>query len=661
MMKTYRYILCGLLLALLGGNPPARAQTVGTCALGEAEADLDVNNVRARLYNAGNLFWRGQGNVYTVPKWGEAEALFTSGLWVGGYVNGELRFAGARFADYEYWPGPLDADGNPPPDCAAFDRIYRVSRADLERYEQTGQATDDLRAWPGHLGAPVKDGDGLADNYDLAGGDRPRLYGDQTAWWVMNDAGGVKTTPPMGLEVQGTAYAVQSSDALANTTFYRYRLLYKGRAPLENAYFGLWVDPDLGNAGDDFVGSDTLRQMGFVYNGADFDLGFDGYGDRPPALGYVILQGPLVDREGADNDRDGTIDETGERLGMTTFSCIRKGTLEARDAAGYYACLQGRWPDGTPLTVGGTGLGGTETTRYLFPAMPPAFWSEENVGTSDFINYPGDRRFVIGVGPFVMQPGDEQEIVFAIVWSQGLTRLHSVTQLREDADLAHAFFAGTYTPFVAPAPSAVPVPTAPAPEAVVEPDPERPAETPEVTFAWEPAGQGLYYRVQVAAAPSFDAPVIDHLTLSRDRTSLGTRQIGVDLEPDRRYYWRVRAENVSGAGPWSDVRTFALAASPVPARFALQGNYPNPFAGTTTLVFDLAVFAEVRVEVFDVLGRRVLLAADQLMSPGTGRTIRLDAAALPSGLYVYRINARATVDDRLQTAWQATGRMTVVQ
>ena len=47
--------------------PVARAQTPGTCATGTATKDLDINNVRARLYNTGNLFWRGGANVYNVP------------------------------------------------------------------------------------------------------------------------------------------------------------------------------------------------------------------------------------------------------------------------------------------------------------------------------------------------------------------------------------------------------------------------------------------------------------------------------------------------------------------------------------------------------------------------------------------------------------------
>lgn len=44
-------LLLGLLLVA-----PLYAQQPGTCTLGNATRDLDVNNVRARLYNTGGLF-----------------------------------------------------------------------------------------------------------------------------------------------------------------------------------------------------------------------------------------------------------------------------------------------------------------------------------------------------------------------------------------------------------------------------------------------------------------------------------------------------------------------------------------------------------------------------------------------------------------------------
>ncbi|HYE97080.1 MAG TPA: hypothetical protein VD962_12805, partial [Rubricoccaceae bacterium] len=157
-----------LFIALVG---VPRAQEVGDCALGTAEADLDVNEVQARVFNTGSLFYGNtttRGDGYIVPKnrtcggtLGFCSPIFAAGIWVGGQVNGELRAAGSTYNRFEFWPGPLDGEGSPPEDCAPYDRIYKVSRFDVERYYETGNATDDLRDWPHHLGAPVLDGDGI--------------------------------------------------------------------------------------------------------------------------------------------------------------------------------------------------------------------------------------------------------------------------------------------------------------------------------------------------------------------------------------------------------------------------------------------------------------------------------------------------------------------
>jgi hypothetical protein len=93
----------------------------------------------------------------------------------------------------------------------------------------------------------------------------------------------------------------------------------------------------------------------------------------------------------------------------------------------------------------------------------------------------------------------------------------------------------------------------------------------------------------------------------------------------------------------------------VPTAFAVEGNYPNPFAGQTAFRLDLPADALVRVEVYDVLGRRVAEHAPEAVTAGAGRTVTLDAA-LPSGTYVYRVTAEMASETRT-----ATGRMTVVR
>ena len=451
---------------------PSQAQQVGDCELGSAAATIDANNVRANIFNNGHLFWKGSGFVYTVPKAGTVNSIFASGIWMGGLVNDELRFAGTNYGPFEFWPGPLDENGNPPADCSQYDRIFSVTDDAIATYQQGGEPTQDMVDWPAELGAPVVDGDGNPNNYNLEGGDLPELTGDETLWWVMNDAGNVKgwsETAPMGVEIQATVFAFETADALNDATFYKYKIIYKGQEPLENAYFGVFSDPDLGNARDDFVGSDTTLGLGFVYNGDAVD---ESYG-VPPAAGYDFFQGALVPAEGETwTDPDGTTYQDSTRLGLSKYLYwinrlgIPYGSPDGAAGDGY-RYLQGLWRDGTQMTLGGVGWGGSEPVDYMFPGDPVSreFWSEENVDGDGTRNTPDDRRFLQSTGPFTMRPGDTQEIVFGIVWAQSVNRLASIAKLRQADVLAQGAFNANFD--IPPPPDQPEVTVAPLSEEVV--------------------------------------------------------------------------------------------------------------------------------------------------------------------------------------------------
>lgn len=79
-----------------------------------------------------------------------------------------------------------------------------------------------------------------------------------------------------------------------------------------------------------------------------------------------------------------------------------------------------------------------------------------------------------------------------------------------------------------------------------------------------------------------------------------------------------------------------------PEEFALQQNYPNPFNPSTTIRFDLPARADVTLEVYNMIGRRVAqLAGGDSYSAGS-HTLTFDASGLASGMYIYRIQATNT-------------------
>ena len=82
----------------------------------------------------------------------------------------------------------------------------------------------------------------------------------------------------------------------------------------------------------------------------------------------------------------------------------------------------------------------------------------------------------------------------------------------------------------------------------------------------------------------------------------------------------------------------AQLASDTPQAFMLAKNYPNPFNPVTTITYALASEAPVRLEVFDLTGRSVAVLVDAYQATGQYE-VHFDASSLPSGVYIYRIEA----------------------
>lgn len=70
---------------------------------------------------------------------------------------------------------------------------------------------------------------------------------------------------------------------------------------------------------------------------------------------------------------------------------------------------------------------------------------------------------------------------------------------------------------------------------------------------------------------------------------------------------------------------------------SLAQNYPNPFAGSTSIGFQVNVAAHVSLTVYDMLGHEVATLVNENMTPGS-YTVRFEASGLPAGAYYYRLN-----------------------
>jgi len=416
------------------------------------------------VLNGGDIWWDLQNRSYEIPAGSGKHSLFAGAVWIGGEdPGGQLKVAAMTYRQdgSDFWPGPIDYQSNvvDAVTCSAFDRHFQISRTEVEEFVQflNGNAAPNynipnaIMEWPGNRPdglseqlAPYVDanGDGW---YNPLDGDYPKfdlnnqwdcksdniLLGDAVLWWVFNDVGNIHSETggeSIGIEVQAKAFGFSSLDHLNNTTLYEYRLINRSSFTLNQTFFGKWVDVDLGQYQDDYVGCDVVRGLGYAYNGDDDDEGAAGYGLNPPSIGIDFLLGPLADEnDGIDNNRDGVVDEPGERFIMSMFKSYVgdfTGMGNPEIASHYYLMLKGYWKDGTPQVYNSTnghyptgGIGPIYPFMYPGNSDPAMFhlapWSEATA------NYtPGDRRFMMSVGPFTLQPGEVNNTIVGVIWAR---------------------------------------------------------------------------------------------------------------------------------------------------------------------------------------------------------------------------------------------------
>ncbi|MFC1724966.1 T9SS type A sorting domain-containing protein [candidate division KSB1 bacterium] len=92
-------------------------------------------------------------------------------------------------------------------------------------------------------------------------------------------------------------------------------------------------------------------------------------------------------------------------------------------------------------------------------------------------------------------------------------------------------------------------------------------------------------------------------------------------------------------------RGFLTHGKGIPASFGIAQNYPNPFNPDTKISFQLPEAAKVTLKVYDVSGREVAELVNGNMNAGY-HSITFNANELPSGVYIYKINAGKFTDTK---------------
>ncbi len=82
-----------------------------------------------------------------------------------------------------------------------------------------------------------------------------------------------------------------------------------------------------------------------------------------------------------------------------------------------------------------------------------------------------------------------------------------------------------------------------------------------------------------------------------------------------------------------------------PISFTLEQNYPNPFNPKTGVRFQVLGVSDVKIAVYDLLGKEVAVLVDERKEPGAYQ-VQFDGSRLASGVYIYRMTAGSFVQSR---------------
>jgi hypothetical protein len=417
----------------------------------------------------------------TLGRFEESSFLFSGGFFLSGYSDGTPwanAVASASLVE-DYIPGVVGNQVNA--------SMYVVKNTDPQgglSYQDWEDAVS--------LGADFYDVDG--DGQYNPNIDKPDILGDETVWCIYND--GVPSAnrrwnavAPLGIEIRQTVFAYSSvidTLNLSNIIFIRYRIKYVGLGipnepnKLDDVYFGLWDDPDIGSDDyqKDLVGSDVSLNAIFTYKGVTGP----NYGNNPPSFFVDLLSGPVEYIPGEtfiDIDGDGEYTESVDTPLDTAYSVrgTNIGIIEYPGARNQPLSSVIEYFNGfsdpnlndpsTHLQARNNMLGLKSNGEAVEPCnfsvgevrggvdcntVNPLFWfSGDPVTNVGWIGIqPWDVRQMANTGPFTLWKDTqenreagrliEKEIFAAYIVGRGIDRLNSITIARNISWMAHQIY-----------------------------------------------------------------------------------------------------------------------------------------------------------------------------------------------------------------------------
>ncbi len=410
---------------------------------------LDINNVLADFSASSSVAWENglhERPRFEIPAGSGKNTLWNHNLWIGGLANGnDLHLSAERYRQVgrEYWPGPVSFPYEVyQQEQEKWNRVWKIDRQTIDYHranwwKSAYEIPEVIKNWPAHgdttngqewYMAPYMDHN-TNGIYEPQLGDYPVIRGDQALFFIFNDIRHENTESqgvPLGIEVRAMAYGFNApeNEALHNSVFVNYQIVNRSGTTYDSLYAGFLTDFEIGYGWDDYIGSDTLLNSYFGYNGYAVDGSGepDSYGASPPAQAVTFLNQPL----------------------SSLIYVMPDPSMPEYNAHNYYNNLRGRWPNGKPMVWGGYGFpGGPGTTdevvSHMFPDDPNSAegWHEVAVGFD-----PGNRRGISSAFIGQFEPGEKICFDIAFVFGRDMEgdHLSSVSVMKANIEQIKEFY-----------------------------------------------------------------------------------------------------------------------------------------------------------------------------------------------------------------------------
>ena len=431
-------------------------------------AKFNINNTSTFFFNNGitdqnengNTGFIFPNNVYNKTTWGNGFVrnglIFRSGILWGAKKGGIIHVGGSTYLQGitggRILENGIPQDPNDPsvrvyrvrPDYKTSDLTTEINDEQLSYQEIFNQYEKDWNEWPAEFGAPFDDinNNGVYEpSIDIPGVSNA----DQTLWYVANDLDTLTCknafgSDPLNIELQVTIWGYKNSFPQNNILYKKYKFINKSDQDFNEMYISQFADTEVGDAGNDYIGVDTLLNLAYGYNADNYD-GYDdwGYGTFSPAIGFQLLQGPIV----KGNENNIAIFNGKQKVGFKNLDMASALRLVKNYNTYFDDPCYGEYDCSTLYYYNfmqGLDFLGNNQIDPITNKISKFSVNGDPVTNSGWIeskdNYaPGDRRLILSSGPFTIAPGDTQEVIIAVIAAQGNSNLNSVKILKDYAKI----------------------------------------------------------------------------------------------------------------------------------------------------------------------------------------------------------------------------------